>query len=340
MENQIQPDNVESESSGNNNCVINIYIPKGKAPDKADEIKKEKFKKLEECKSSVTQINISNAGSFLNSINEQTTFEKLTDVCIENSEIPFTLFDTMPNLSSFTMKACPLIPIDIIDCLKNNKIKILNLEKNNYVNQDLNNIIKGYLTEKIFIDNLESISFAGNNITKADLSLIPSQVVYPNLKKINFKKNKIFKFIYNPDNFPNLKFINCCKNNFNKSFLGDIKNIGSLESGNDFLFDPELSQNYYDNLKKKLKNNENDYYLTDYLNITYIPKVDSLVYFSDFIINEKIISQLRKLDLSYNSLNCETFFKFVGQNTKFKSLITLNLNGNELDDTFFEKLLN
>ena len=70
-----------------------------------------------------------------------------------------------------------------------------------------------------------------------------------------------------------------------------------------------------------------------------MPKDISMEYFKDFIINEQIRIKLKKLDLSYNGLNRETFFKFVNQNKGFINLHSLNLNGNELDDTFFERFM-
>ena len=165
-------------------------------------------------------------------------------------------------------------------------------------------------------------------------------MIFNGIHQLNFQKNKIYKFIYNPENFPNLKFINCCKNNLNKSYLSDISKLGSLESGNGFLFEPELCKSYYGKLKGKLEKNEDGLYITKYLNFTNMPKVQSFEYFKKFCINEEIVSNLIKLDLSYNGLNCDIFFNFVNQNTNFKNLNSLNLNGNELDDTFFEKFDN
>ena len=176
-------------------------------------------------------------------------------------------------------------------------------------------------------------------MTRVDLSIISTKIVFNGLKSMNFQKNKIYKFIFNPENFKNLKFINCCKNNLNKSYLSNIKNLASLETGNGFLSEPELCEDYYSKLKEKLKVNEKELFITKYLNITFIPKSKSLKYFDDFIIHQKIIKNLKKMDLSYNRLDCDTFFKFVKQNKGFPHLHSLNLNGNELDDTFFEKFL-
>jgi hypothetical protein len=127
----------------------------------------------------------------------------------------------------------------------------------------------------------------------------------------------------------------------NKSYLSSFDKIIGLESGNIFLLDSELSDIYYSQLKTKLisKNKNKNQYVMSYLNITYIPKIKTINYFNDFNINENIMINLRKLDLSYNGLNCDMFFNFIGKNRGFISLRSLKLNGNYLDDTFFEKYL-
>jgi hypothetical protein len=331
-----------SQTTKKKSVVINVNLPKVKAQDnnnKSEEIKKEQFKLLEDYKSNVETLNLSNVSAFSKYLGDKSQYEKLSNLYIENSEFGQGFIKRMPNLTSFTMKLCPNMPYDILDYLPE-KLKHLNLEKNNYVNQDFQNIMNLLVAKNLFLENLESLSFCGNNLTKVDLSsAIPPKKSFKVLKKLNFNKNKIYKFICDPEKFPSLTFINCCNNNLNKSYLKDIKKFGSLESGNGFLFEPELCEEYYNKLKEKLKVNEKNLYLTDYLNITFIPRVFALKYFKDLIINEAITVQLRKLDLSYNSLDCETFFKFVSNNQQFESLTTLNLNGNELDDTFFEKLL-
>jgi hypothetical protein len=196
------------------NVIINISIPKAKAPDsKTEEIKKEECKSLEDYKSNVVNLNIVNATGFSKYLGDKSQYDKLSDLYIENSEFGESLLKKMPNLASFTMKLCPNIQYDIIARLPK-KLKHLNLEKNNYVNYDFQNIISLLVQENDFLENLESLSFVGNNITKVELSsnLIHSKKSFKALKKLNFKKNKIYKFICDPEKFPSLKFINCCKN--------------------------------------------------------------------------------------------------------------------------------
>ena len=328
--------------SQNKSLLINREIPKMQVQDNniPDGIKQEDFKSQENHISNAVDLKITNACELSNYLDDKSQNEKLSTLYIEKCEFGPNVLKKSPNLVSFTMKLCPNVDYGILEVLPN-KIKHINLEKNNYINQDFQNIMHLFAENNSLLENLESLSFAGNNLTRVELSsVVPSKKSFKSLAKLNFKKNKIYKIYYDPEKFPNLKFINCCNNSLNKSYLKDIKKLGSLESGNGFLFEPELCEEYYNKLKEKLKVNENDLYLTDYLNITFMPKNFASQYFNDFAINDAITTQLRKLDLSYNGLDCNTFFKFAENNKNFESLTTLNLNGNEIDDTFFEKFIN
>ena len=326
----------------NKSLLINREIPKMQVQDNItpEGIKNEDFKSLENNISNAVDLKITNASELSNFLNDKSPNVILSTLYIEKCEFDHNVLKKSPNLVSFTMKSCPNVDYGILERIPN-KIKHINLEKNNYINQDFQNIMHLFAENNSLLENLESLSFAGNNLTRVELSsVVPSKKSFKSLTKLNFKKNKIYKIYYDSEKFPNLKFINCCNNSLNKSNLKDIKNIGSLESGNGFLFEPELCEEYYNKLKEKLKVNEKDLYLTDYLNITFMPKNFASKYFNDFAINDAITTQLRKLDLSYNGLDCDTFFKFVENNKNFESLTTLNLNGNEIDDTFFEKFIN
>lgn len=327
------------------NFKLDIICPKGEIFDQKEQKRlkeqNEKDKKLlSENKSNLTKLHMENVGNISNYINDKLEFSKLKKLVLENSIMTNgNLFKKAKDLEKLTIKSFPNFQIELLDFLPE-KLKELNLEKNNLVNFELETIFKGiFPNNKNILKNLEYLSFAGNNLTRVDLSILSTKTVYNGILTMNFRKNKIYKFIFNPDNFPSLMFIDLCKNNLNKSYLSDIKTLGSLESGNGFLFEPELCQKYYNKLKQKLKDNEKDLYLTKYLNITFMPKVQSLKYFQNFQINQKILNQLKKLDLSYNGLDCDTFFKYVNKNNGFLNLRSLNLNGNELDDTFFEKCL-
>ena len=330
--------------SKNKNFILNIVCPKGEILDpkeqkKLMEKKDNEIKLLTDNKANLTKLHMENVGNVISYTGDKLEFIKLKKFYVENATIQSgSLFKMMKNLEKLTIKSCSSIQIDLLEYLPP-KIKKLYLEKNNYVNFEFENILKGILANnKNILDNLEYLSFAGNNITRVDLSILPVKILFKGLVRMDFQKNKIYKFVYNPDNFPNLKFINCCKNNLNKSYLSDMKKLCSLESGNGFLFEPDLCQKYYNKLKEKLEK-ENDLFISKYLNISYMPKVQTSNFFEKFIINDQIIINLTKLDLSYNGIDCNIFFKFIDQNKGFINLRSLNLNGNDLDDTFFEKIL-
>ena len=332
--------------SKNKNLSINVICPKVESSDqneqkKLKEKKDEQIKLISENKSNIVKLHFENAGNITRYTGDKTEFDKLKKLHIENSEIQNgELFKNTKNLERLTIKSCPNASYKLLEFLPP-KIKILKLEKINLVNIDFDNILRGIFPEnKNILINLDYLSFAGNNLTRVDFSILSSKIIFKVLSEFNFKKNKIYKIILTPENFPKLRFINCCKNNLNKSYLNDIKNIGSLESGNGFLYEPNLNEKYYKKIKERLEKNENDLYKTKYLNITYMPKLKSIEYFNNFHINESIASNLRKLDLSYNGINCDTFFNFVNLNNSFRNLKSLVLNGNEIDDTFFEKFDN
>ena len=327
------------------NINLNIIYPKSldknsnEGKKQMEKMHKEN-KKLFENEANLMKLRIENVDSLDKIIDDKLEFLKIKKLYLKNTSTQNkTLFKKMPNLENLTLKYCPTISINLLSSLPE-KLKKLSLEKNNFLDTDFTNILSNFLIpNKYILNNLETLSFANNNITMVNLSLIPSRYIFNSLTELNFSKNRIYKFIYNKEIFRKLKFINCCNNNLNKSYLSSFDKIIGLEGGNCFLLDSQLSDNYFSQLKTKLISNEKNQYIMSYLNITYIPKIKSINYFNDFNINENIMIHLRKLDLSYNKLNCDTLFKFIGQNRGFINLRCLKLNGNNLDDSFFEKYL-
>jgi len=324
---------------------LKIYVHHMKGEIENEESKKkmkEEAKSLNENAPNLTKLSWKNAGDLSRVIDNKLKYPKLKNFSFENgkiSEEDFTLVEKMPNLEKLSIKYVPNFQIYLLEKKLPPKIKMLYLEKLNFVNEDFKILLKTFNYNKDILANLEVFSLAGNNITKADFTLLPQKTVYQSMLEINLKKNKLYKFLYNPENFPKLKFINCSKNNFNKSYFKDAGKIWSLESGNGFLFEPDLCKSYYDSLKKKICSSDDIPYLFDYLNITFMPKFLSKDYFRDFGLNEQLMNKLKKLDLSYNSLNCTEFFAIIEKNSNFLHLHSLNLNGNDIDDTFFEKFM-
>ena len=308
-------------TKANKKKSLKIYFDHMKGEVESEETKKKytaERKLLKDNAANVTKLTLKNTGDFSKILDTKLEFPKLKKLIYENGRIEeseFTIKQTMPNLEKLSIKFSPNLNIFIIEKIPP-KIKELYLENCNFINDDFQNLIEKVFTDKhIILSTLEILSFAGNNLTKVDFSRLKSKVIYQKLKEMNFKKNKLYKFIYNPDNFPQLKFINLSKNNFNKTCFKGSKILG-MESGNGFLFEPDLCKSYYDDLKKKICTKDEMPYVFDYL-----------------------MQKLRKLDLSYNTINCITFFKYTEKNNNFIHLHSLNLNGNEIDDTFFEKLL-
>ena len=324
---------------------LKIYVHHMKGEIENEESKKkfkEEKKSLNENAPNLTKLTWKNAGDLNKVIDKTMKYPKLKNFSFENGKIndeDFTFVQQMPNLEKLSIKYVPNFQVEILIQNLPLKLKMLYLEKLNFVNDDFKIILKKFNYNKDILANLEVFSLAGNNITKADFTILSSKIVYQSLVEINLKKNKLYKFLYNPENFPKLKFINCCKNNFNKSYFKDAGKIMSLESGNGFLFEPDLCRSYYDSLKKKICSSDDLPYLFDYLNISFMPKFLSKDYFRDFGLNEQLMNKLKKLDLSYNGINCTEFFAIIEKNNNFSHLHSLNLNGNNIDDTFFEKLM-
>ena len=324
---------------------LKIYVHHMKGEIENEESKKkfkEEKKSLNENAPNLTKLTWKNAGDLNKVIDKTMKYPKLKNFSFENGKIndeDFTFVQQMPNLEKLSIKYVPNFQVEILIQNLPLKLKMLYLEKLNFVNDDFKIILKKFNYNKDILANLEVFSLAGNNITKADFTILSSKIVYQSLVEINLKKNKLYKFLYNPENFPKLKFINCCKNNFNKSYFKDAGKIMSLESGNGFLFEPDLCRSYYDSLKKKICTSDDLPYLFDYLNISFMPKFLSKDYFRDFGLNEQLMNKLKKLDLSYNGINCTEFFAIFEKNNNFSHLHSLNLNGNNIDDTFFEKLM-
>ena len=248
-------------------------------------------------------------------------------------------FEKAPKLEKFRMKCCYKLNVSLLNKFPEN-LKKLYLEKNNFHDKEFYYIIDNLiLKNKSILNNLEILSFEKNNLSKIDLLYINSKYIFNSLTELNFKKNKICVFNFNKNNFRKLQYINCCYNHLNKSYLGELPSILGLESANLYLLNNDLFDKYYKQLKDKLKSEKMNYYKINYMNISYIPKSKNVKYFNDFTFHEKIILSLKKLDLSYCGLKNDIFFQFIKNNKGFLNLRSLNLTGNNFDDTFFEEYL-
>ena len=310
--------------------------------DKEKNLLKEKYlKEISENKEDLTKlkmINVSECDSYFNNIISLT---KMRQLLLDN--VTFKINNVLylfPYLSKLKIKNC--FNLDTF-WFKNisTHLKKLYLIKNGLVNYELNTIMEDYLIKSQSIrDNLEVLSFANNNISKIEFSKLLQKYTYNfrALKILDLKKNKISYFNFNKINFPALKIINLCKNYFDRDYFKEDKDIIILQSGNNFLTDFNNSKEYYNKLKIILV--ESDTYNYGYLNISYMQKKLSNNYFNSLKINKVTLVSLKKLDLSYNNLTNENILKFFSINKDQKlNIKCLNLNGNLLDDAFFEEFL-
>ena len=280
----------------------------------AEEEKKRKIRKEADIKTiSENQNNIISLK--MKNINEadayfikSTSFTKMKRLSLENLTLKnYNILYLFPYLTRLRIKSCQSLDIDIFKNMSTN-LRKLYLVKNGYVNYEFQSIVQEYLLKsKSIRDNLEVLSFANNNISKIDFTQIISNdmEIFRAMKELDFRKNKLTKFIYNKTIFPSLNFINLCENNFNKDNFDDCNDVFILKSGNMYLMDSKFREDYYEKLNKAISN-----------------------------------MSLKKLVLSYNKLSCETLFNFINNIKEPINLNYLNLNGNELDDTFFEIYLN
>lgn len=244
----------------------------------------------------------------------------------------------MPSLEKLMINSSNNFDISLLKDLSKSLIK-LSLTKNGFVDFEFKNIMENYLVKSEHIrKNLQYLSFSDNYLSNINLN----QIVYLpkhsflSLKELDFKNNKIFQFMIDPNYFPDLKCINCCYNYLTKNSFEQYEKILTLLSGNIFLSQKQSAENYFTNLSRKL----NTYTITlTYLNLSYIPKEISNDYMNNIIINDSILINLRKLDLSYNNLVCDTIINFFNNNKSCFCLKSLNLSNNLLDASFFEKYL-
>ena len=309
----------------------------------AEEEKKRKIRKEADIKTiSENQNNIISLK--MKNINEadayfikSTSFTKMKRLSLENLTLKnYNILYLFPYLTRLRIKSCQSLEIDIFKNMSTN-LRKLYLVKNGYVNYEFQSIVQEYLLKsKSIRDNLEVLSFANNNISKIDFTQIISNdmEIFRAMKELDFRKNKLTKFIYNKTIFPSLNFVNLCENNFNKDNFDDCNDVFILKSGNMYLMDSKFREDYYDKLNKTISNDE--FASISYLNLSYIPGKISKEYFPKFRIGPSTLMSLKKLVLSYNKLSCETLFNFINNIKEPINLNYLNLNGNELDDTFFE----
>ena len=332
------------------NSEMNIILPDVKQNSgKIANIKKEKYKDkiklISDNSSHLVKLNFTNVPvieEFLGTVK----YDKLKKLKLKNSYILNNeIFNQFSSLNKLSIKYCLNLDTYILNNINLSNLKQLILDKNRIVNEDFDNLMVNFLLKsQDLLNNLEILSFAYNNISNIDFNhyLSSSKNIFNSLNTLILRNNEIYKIILDINYFPKLKLLDLCNNNLSTNYFNELDNTNNniiiLQSGNFFLMDDVLCEQYYNNLINKLYNINN--YSLKNLSLSYIPTIYSSSFFNKLKINHALLINLQTLNLSYNGLSCDIFFSFIEKNKECLNLRTLNLIGNELDDTFFEKYLN
>jgi len=331
------------------NSEMNIILPEikqnsGKVADIKEKYK-DKIKLISDNSSHLVKLNFTNVPvieEFLGTVKYDNLKKlKLKNSYILNNEI----FNQFSSLNKLSIKYCPNLDTYIFHNINLLNLKQLILDKNGFVNEDFDNLIVNFLLKsQDLLNNLEILSFAYNNISNIDFNhyLSTSKNVFNSLNTLVLRNNEIYRIFLDINYFPELKLLDVCNNNLTSNYFNELDNTNNniiiLQSGNFFLMDDFLCEQYYNNLQNKLSNINNCSLKNLFL--SYIPTIYSSSFFNKLKINHALLINLQTLNLSYNGLSCDIFFSFIEKNKECLNLRTLNLIGNELDDTFFEKYLN
>ena len=329
---------------------MNIILPKNKENDTSNlniinykELYKEEINLLSENSNHLVKLNMKNV-PVIEDFLGKSKYDKLEKLNLKNSNITDNkIFNQFSSLTKLSIKYCPDLDTSIFNDINLLNLKYLILEKNGFIDQDLDNLISNFILKSPdLIDNLEILSFAYNNLSNIDFNhyLTTPKHVFNSLNSLILNHNELYKITIDKYYFPELKLLDCSNNNLNSYYFSDLQNddILILQSGNFFLMDDSLCQIYYSNIRNKLANT--DYLSLRKLDLSYMPTLFSNSFLSNININHSLFINLKKLNLSYNGISCDTLFNFFEKNKECLKLRTLNLNGNQLDDTFFERFLN
>ena len=304
--------------------------------------KKEKKKIISENMNHLEKLNMKNVPCIDDYLGKS-KFDKLKKLKLTNSiSNNNNIFKQLPSLTKLKISFCPLLDMTLFTQINHTHLKKLILNKNNLVNQDFNYLIEHLLKSPNILNSLELLSLANNNISQIDFCryLTLPKHAFKALKTLLLNNNEIYKIILNKEYFPDLNLINCCNNNLTYNYFKELdedNKIIILQSANFFLMDEDLCEDYYSNLKKKLTNMNN--FSFEKLYLSFLPTKYGQTFFKELNINYSLLIKLRKLDLSHNGLTCKSLFEFMGTNKECLNLKTLNLIGNNIDDSFFEKYL-
>ena len=276
----------------------------------------------------------------LKKYNESMAIPNLKSLFLKNSDLPDEdfYFEMFENLNYIKIKNCKFNNIEIFDSLTVN-LKEIYLNNLKLINSNFNKIMEYFIKKEECKNNLEILSFKNNNLSNVNFENFCYKIenCFSNLKEIDLSGNKIFHFNINIEYFPNLRFINCSKNNFSKSLYTKIhKKILLLQDSNIFLTNNELKNNYILYLSKNMNNFD---YPIKKISFSFLFNKHNIYKLFEFNFNNIIKASLKILNLSYCGLNNENIIEFLEKNG-FINLENLNLCGNYLNDEFFKIFMN
>jgi len=304
----------------------------------SEEVLLNNYKKIKLNSSKIKNLKIYNDN--LKKYNESMALPNLESLSLKNSNLPNEdfYFEMFENLNYIKIKNCKFNNIEIFNSLTTNlkEIYLINLE---LINSNFN-IIMDYFTKKEECKNtLEILSFKKNDLSNINFETFCYKIenCFTSLKEIDLSENKIFHFNINIEYFPNLKYINCSKNNFSKSYYSKFhKKILFLQDSNIFLTNNDLRNNYILYLSQILNNFD---YPIKNISFSFLFNKNNINKLIEFNFNNIIKASLKFLNLSYCGFNNENIIKFFEKNG-FINLENLNLCGNYLSDNFFKLFIN
>ena len=263
-------------------------------------------------------------------------FDNLASFKLFNCQIKnIDFLNTFPSLNKILFKKCLSFDLETLRTMTLN-LQVVAFEKCNLITNEFAQIMTILMKSENIRKNVQSISFAKNYITIVDLNQYIHQTAQtPQLTELDFSKNKIYKFLFSPECAPKVTVINVSYNHLSKAQFYSFKKEKTviIANNNIYLSGTKERLDYLKTLVYQLK--------------TFTFKVHSLSFsclynkhnkheLNDVLINPKVITSIKKLNLSSCSLDNETLFKFILNNkANFPGLQVLNLNNNFINDEFF-----
>ena len=263
-------------------------------------------------------------------------FDNLASFKLFNCQIKNIDFQsTFPSLNKILFKKCLSFDLETLRTMTLN-LQVIAFDKCNLITNEFTQIMTILMKSENIRKNIQSISFAKNYITVVDLN----QYIYqhkqtPQLMEIDFSKNKIYKFLFSPEYAPKIAVVNISYNNLSKAqFYNFKKEKTVIIANNNIYLSGNKERNEY--LKTLLCQLKTFTFKVPNLSLSCLYNKHNKHELNDVIINPKIITSIKKLNLSSCSLDNETLFKFILNNkANFPELHVLNLNNNYINDEFF-----